>query len=100
MKYLLLTLLTFTPLSASGQVNSCRELYDAYGNYIRTECSPRTYVYNTPQSQVYCNPSRTIIGGLLGTAVGGALSRGNGRYWAMPLGGAIGAAGIGCRYGY
>lgn len=108
MKHLLLTsLLAFLPLPVFGQyygeVNSCRRLYDSYGYYIRTECNvPQQPYYYTPRpyynnSQVYCDPSRTIIGGLLGTAIGGAASRGNGRYWAMPLGGAVGAATIGCR---
>lgn len=96
MKYTLLALLLFAPLPAFSQYyyapRYCRPVYDEYGNYIGRGCSPVTQ----EQPQVYCDPSRTLIGGLLGTAVGGALSRGNGRYWAMPLSGAIGAATIGC----
>ena len=121
-RYVLMLALIFLPVPAFsqyyGEQSYCsysRRVFDSYGNYIRSETyySPcqtyRPYVqqqnynqygygygYGYNNRQVYCDPSRTIIGGLLGTAVGGALSRGNGRYWAMPLGGAIGGAAIGC----
>ena len=36
-----------------------------------------------------------IAGGLLGGAAGAALSRGDGRWWAIPLGAVVGSA-IGC----
>ncbi|TGG96202.1 MAG: glycine zipper 2TM domain-containing protein [Aphanocapsa feldmannii 277cV] len=38
----------------------------------------------------------TILGGLLGAGIGGAASRGKGRWWAVPTGAAAGAM-LGCQ---
>ena len=56
------------------------------GGYTRRE----TIEYDTND----CTDGK-IAGGLLGGAAGAAMSRGDGRWWAIPLGAVVGS-GIGC----
>jgi len=99
--------------------------YDNYGRYVqgsvvtqeyRANCetgqatgpaSPAPYqqtqyqqpyrpYYNGYYNRGYCNPTQTALGALLGGGVGAALSRGDGRYWAVPVGAAVGGAIFGC----
>lgn len=97
--------------------------YDNYGRYIqgsvvtqeyRANCetgqatgpaSPAPYQqtqYQQPyrpyynNSGVYCNPTRSALGALLGGGVAASMSRGNGYYWSVPVGAAIGGALFGC----
>jgi hypothetical protein len=82
--------------------------YDGYGNYrrgyvntekYRVPCgnsgygsSPR-YRYNRG---VYCDPTKTALGAILGGGVAASMSRGDGYKWSVPLGAFIGGAGFGC----
>ena len=87
--------------------------YDANGNYVQGNVSTQSYqvpcgagpinyqprgnVYNRGYyNRGYCNPTQTALGALLGGGVGAALSRGDGRYWAVPVGAAVGGAVFGC----
>jgi hypothetical protein len=63
--------------------------------YQQPYVAPRPY-YNGYYNRGYCNPTQTTLGALLGGGVGAALSRGNGRYWAVPVGAAVGGALFGC----
>jgi hypothetical protein len=60
--------------------------------YQQPYVAPRAY-YN---SGVYCNPTRTSLGALLGGGIAASMSRGNGYYWSVPVGAAIGGALFGC----
>lgn len=60
--------------------------------YQQPYVAPRTY-YN---GGVYCNPTRSALGALLGGGVAASMSRGNGYYWSVPVGAAIGGALFGC----
>ena len=120
MKYLLPALLLLpTPVFAQ-QVNNyavCTQNqevyqpggYDRYGNYVPGGVTVQTY--NVPCNNVrpanqyygnggygerYCNPTRSILGALLGGGVAASMSRGNGYYWSVPVGAAIGGAMFGC----
>jgi len=84
--------------------------YDRYGNYMQGRVSTESYkvpcgdgsVSYQPRRdepvrrRLYCDPAQTTLGALLGGGVGAALSRGDGRYWAMPVGAAVGGAMFGC----
>lgn len=86
--------------------------YDQYGNYVsgsvrnqsyRVPCGNVSYSqYNSPpppryyNNSVYCNPTQTALGALLGGGVAASMSRGNGYYWSVPVGAAIGGAIFGC----
>jgi hypothetical protein len=87
--------------------------YDSYGNYVsgnvrseryRVPCNTTaTIVQPAPVQQsgyygrgVYCNPTRTTLGALLGAGVAASMSRGNGYLWSMPVGAAVGGAIFGC----
>ena len=88
--------------------------YDYNGNYVpgrlttksyKVPCSGDTvqYIPNTrPQPQPtarrrpQCDPTHTTLGALLGGGVGAALSRQDGRYWAIPVGAAVGGGLFGC----
>lgn len=60
--------------------------------YQQPYVAPRPY-YN---GGVYCNPTRSALGALLGGGVAASMSRGNGYYWSVPVGAAIGGALFGC----
>ncbi len=89
--------------------------YDQYGNYVPGGVSVQSY--NVPCNNVnqgyrpanqyygngyggygrrYCNPTRSLLGALLGGGVAASMSRGNGYYWSVPVGAAIGGAMFGC----
>lgn len=119
----LLTSLIAVPVQAQ-QVNEfdvCtryREIYtpgryDSYGNYVRgsvrTEklrvpCGGETSYYQGHvhrheqpiRTKPACDPTEATLGALLGGGVGAALSRGDGRYWAIPVGAAVGGGLFGC----
>ena len=71
---------------------------------IEFPCQPQSRATGTPRRQVVeeyrevddndCTDGK-IAGGILGGAAGAALSRGDGRWWAIPLGVVTGAT-IGC----
>ena len=51
-----------------------------------------------PQRETYseeCGTGNKVAGGLLGGAAGAAMSRGDGRWWAVPIGAVVGSK-IGC----
>jgi hypothetical protein len=88
--------------------------YDRYGNYVPGGVSVQTY--NVPCNNInqgwrptnqyygngygyggrYCNPTRSALGALLGGGIAASMSRGNGYYWSVPVGAAIGGAMFGC----
>jgi len=88
--------------------------YDSYGNYVsgrvnseryRVPCNTTATVVQQPATiqqsgyygrGVYCNPTRSALGALLGGGVAASMSRGNGYYWSVPVGAAIGGAIFGC----
>jgi len=120
MKYLLPVLLLLPTPAFAQQVNNyavCTQNqevyqpggYDRYGNYVPGGVTVRTY--NVPCNNVrpanqyygnggygerYCNPTRSVLGALLGGGVAASMSRGNGYYWSVPVGAAIGGAIFGC----
>ena len=125
MKYLLFLLLLTPTQVYSQQVNdyqTCtkyREVYtpgyyDRYGNYVQGNVSTQSYQVpcgngpvnyqprrvdnygNNYYRRGYCNPTQATLGALLGGGVGAALSRGDGRWWAVPVGAAVGGAMFGC----
>ena len=124
MKYLLPVLLLLpTPVFAQ-QVNNyavCTQNqevyqpggYDRFGNYVPGGVSVQTF--NVPCNNInqgwrpanqyygnggyggrYCNPTRSVLGALLGGGVAASMSRGDGYYWSVPVGAAIGGAMFGC----
>jgi len=123
MKQLLLLLpLTFLSIPVSAQqvteFDECtrtREVYvpgyyDRYGNYqqgyVNTErynvpCgnTGRNYYRNGSYQQnrgTYCDPTKTLLGGILGGGVAASMSRGDGYKWSVPLGAFLGGATFGC----
>ena len=88
--------------------------YDRYGNYVQGNVSTQSYQVpcgngpinyqprgtgyggNNYYGRGYCNPTQSALGALLGGGVGAALSRGDGRWWAVPVGAAVGGAMFGC----
>ena len=85
--------------------------YDRYGNYqqgyVNTEkynvpCNNGYERYNRNNSNynrnsgISCDPSKTILGGILGGGVAASMSRGDGYKWSVPLGAFLGGVGFGC----
>ena len=84
--------------------------YDRYGRYVPGYVTTETYNvpcgYVSQPAPIYqpapepprrvCDPSRTLLGMAAGGGVGAALSRGEGRWWAIPLGAVVGGAAFGC----
>jgi hypothetical protein len=88
--------------------------YDNNGNYVQGNVSTQSYQVpcgngpinyqprrngyygNNYYGRGYCNPTQSALGALLGGGVGAALSRGDGRWWAIPVGAAVGGAMFGC----
>ena len=56
----------------------------------------RRAAWEEPNADVNSCVEGSVIGGLLGAGLGAALSRGNGRWFGVPVGGAAGAL-IGCQ---
>ena len=71
---------------------------------IEFPCHPKSRAIGTPRRQVVeeyrqvdendCTDGK-VAGALIGGGAGAALSRGDGRWWAIPLGAVVGSA-IGC----
>jgi len=68
-----------------------------YRDKVEVPCEHKTYV---PQKQHQVDDNSciegSILGGILGGGIGAAASRGDGRYWAIPLG-VVGGAMVGCQ---
>lgn len=82
--------------------------YNAYGQYIpggvyrnqyQVPCGGAVAYQAAPRyyNGVYCNPTKSILGGLLGGGIAASMSRGNGYAWSVPVGAAVGGAIVGCR---
>ncbi len=84
--------------------------YDSYGNYISGRVESESYkvpcgtgYQNNPEPQpryrrqVYCDPTRSLLGATLGGGVAASMSRGDGYKWSVPLGAFLGGVGFGCR---
>ena len=90
--------------------------YDNNGNYVQGTVSTQSYqvpcgsgpINYQPRGNgyygnnyynrgVYCNPTQSALGALLGAGVAASMSRGNGYLWSMPVGAAVGGAIFGCR---
>ena len=78
--------------------------YDRYGNYqqgyvnverYNVSCGQRP-TYRGSSSRSYCDPTRTILGGILGGGIAASMSRGDGYKWSVPVGAFIGGASFGC----
>ena len=82
--------LTATPLLAYDD-----DRYDNRGYLYRPDISAQPAAWGQPNADTNSCVEGSVIGGLLGVGLGAALSRGNGRWIGMPLGGAAGAL-IGC----
>ena len=83
--------LTATPLLAYDD-----DRYDNRGYLYRPDISAQPAAWGQPNADTNSCVEGSVIGGLLGVGLGAALSRGNGRWIGMPLGGAAGAL-IGCQ---
>ena len=88
--------------------------YDRYGNYVSGRVNTEAYKvpcgstsYQQPQyapappprysrNNVQCDPTQSALGALLGGGVAASMSRGNGYYWSVPVGAAVGGALFGC----
>lgn len=82
--------LLLSPLSASAQ-QAQQVIINGDGNTVAVSGS-------NGQQPSYGNDcgSRTLFGALLGGGIGAALSRGDGRWWAIPVGAAVGTAAFSC----
>ena len=98
MKQLLLLLpltLLAVPVEAQQRYQTCyREVQDYDGNVYREQIPGRSYQRSYQRSS--CDPSRTLLGAILGGGVAASMSQGDGYKWSVPLGAFIGGAGFGC----
>ena len=92
-------------LSASSSLARPNNFHDDQSAYVneRYSGSARDPWVGANRRDVYVNNQDTnsciegsVIGGLLGAGIGAALSRGNGRWVGVPVGGAAGAL-LGCQ---
>ena len=92
-------------LSAAPSLARPNKVYDDQSVYVnqRYGGSARDPWVGANRRDVYVNSQDTnscvegsVIGGLLGAGIGAALSRGNGRWVGVPVGGAAGAL-LGCQ---
>ena len=94
MKQLLLLLplmLLPVPVQAQQRYQTCyREIEGSDGYIYREQIPCRSY------QRSYCDPSRTLLGAILGGGVAASMSQGDGYKWSVPLGAFIGGAGFGC----
>ena len=71
--------------------------YDNRREYLyRPNGVARRAAWEEPNADTNSCVEGSVIGGLLGAGLGAALSRGNGRWFGVPVGGAAGAL-IGCQ---
>ena len=72
----------------------------SYRQRVKVPCNNHTYHRNHHQQQKNVDDNSciegSILGGILGGGAGAAASRGDGRYWAIPLG-IVGGALVGCQ---
>ena len=73
----------------------------SYRERVKVPCNNRIYRRDdAPQKQHQTDDNSciegSILGGILGGGAGAAASRGDGRYWAIPLG-IVGGAMVGCQ---
>jgi hypothetical protein len=87
--------------------------YDSYGNYIsgrvesesyKVQCGDRGVVYrNVPdyeprhRRQVYCDPTRSVLGAAIGGGLGAIFTNPNTRRYTIPIGAGLGGLSLGCR---
>ena len=92
-------------VSASPAFARPNSVYKTHPNYVNQRYGGSSYrdPWIRANRDVYVNNQDTnsclegsVIGGLLGAGLGAALSRGNGRWVGVPLGGAAGAL-LGCQ---
>ena len=84
-------LLLYTPVNAQERYQVCYREYQTYdGDIFREEVPCRQ------SRRLYCDPSKTFLGAILGGGVAASMSRGDGYKWSVPLGAFIGGAGFGC----
>ncbi len=100
MKILLTTLITLGSISPvfADQKAGYSEDRTCYKTEYREEYVPGTLEnpgYIRTYNETVEVPCRDIAGGLLGGAAGAAMSRDDGRWWAIPLGIVVGST-IGC----
>lgn len=76
-----------------------------YKERVAVPCEPKTKIihrhkHHAPQKQHQTDDNSciegSILGGIAGGGAGAALSRGDGRWWAIPLG-VVGGAMVGCQ---
>jgi len=98
MKQLLLLfplVLLSAPVQAQQRYQTCYREIESYDGYVYREQIPcRSYQRSYQRS--YCDPSRTLLGAILGGGVAASMSQGDGYKWSVPLGAFIGGAGFGC----
>jgi hypothetical protein len=83
--------------------------YDSYGNYISGRVESESYKVpcgtgyrNNPEPQpryrrqVYCDPTRSILGAGLGGGLGAIFNNSNTRRYTVPIGAALGGIAFGC----
>ena len=78
--------------NSPGYVSSCRERVEVPCNYTHS----RRRTYHKPNVDDNSCIEGSILGGIAGGGAGAALSRGDGRFWAIPLG-IVGGAMAGCQ---
>ena len=80
-----------------GRVYDNSRDYDYSREYLyRPNGVARRAAWEEPNADTNSCVEGSVIGGLLGAGLGAALSRGNGRWFGVPVGGAAGAL-IGCQ---
>ena len=90
--------MTATPLLAyENRSYDNGRYYDNSREYLyRPNGVARRAAWEEPNADTNSCVEGSVIGGLLGAGLGAALSRGNGRWFGVPVGGAAGAL-IGCQ---
>ncbi len=73
----------------------CRKTTSTYGTTIYRQHDHHTHTKSSNTNNK-CDSSKTTLGAIGGGGIGAALSRGNGRWWAIPLGAFIGGSSYGC----
>ena len=102
----LLTLAALLPITATPllayeyrgySAHHSRRAYNNSREYVyRPNGVARRAAWEEPKADTNSCVEGSVIGGLLGAGLGAALSRGNGRWFGVPVGGAAGAL-IGCQ---